>query len=42
MPQRPQERAKEKRRLTKRLVAWRAKQAKQTADIEKQAAEKKG
>lgn len=29
MPQKPQVRAKEKRRLTKRLAAWRAKQAKQ-------------
>lgn len=27
MPQKPQVRAKEKRRLTKRLAAWRAKQA---------------
>jgi hypothetical protein len=26
MPQKPQVRAKEKRRLTKRLAAWRAKQ----------------
>ncbi len=27
MPQKPQDRAKEKRRLTRRLAAWRAKQA---------------
>jgi hypothetical protein len=27
MPQKPQVRAKEKRRLTRRLAAWRAKQA---------------
>ncbi len=27
MPQKPADRAKEKRRLTKRLAAWRAKQA---------------
>jgi hypothetical protein len=27
MPQKPADRAKEKRRLTRRLAAWRAKQA---------------
>lgn len=27
MPQKPQDRAKEKRRLTKRLAAWRVRQA---------------
>ena len=31
MPQKPADRAKEKRRLTKRLAAWRAKQAAATA-----------
>jgi hypothetical protein len=35
MPQKPQVRAKEKRRLTKRLEAWRVKKAEQQAKAEK-------
>jgi hypothetical protein len=31
MPQKPQDRAKDKRRLTKRLAAWRKKQEAQAA-----------
>jgi hypothetical protein len=37
MPQKPQVRAKEKRRLTKRLAAWRAKQEGAPAAAEKKA-----
>ena len=34
MPQKPQARAKDKRRLTKRLAKWRAKQEREIAPVE--------
>jgi len=41
MPQKPADRAKEKRRLTKRLAAWRAKQAPKPTKDEAQKTETK-
>jgi hypothetical protein len=41
MPQKPADRAKEKRRLTKRLAAWRAKQAAKPTKDEAQKTETK-
>jgi len=41
MPQKPQDRAKEKRRLTRRLAAWRLKNAAQQPKEATNAAEKK-
>jgi hypothetical protein len=40
MPQKPQVRAKEKRRLTKRLAAWRAKKELSATPVEAKAASK--
>jgi hypothetical protein len=37
MPQKPQDRAKDKRRLTKRLEKWRAKQEEQSSTTTKDA-----
>lgn len=40
MPQKPQVRAKDKRRLTRRLAKWRAKQELSAPSIEQQKADK--
>jgi hypothetical protein len=41
MPQKPAVRAKEKRRLTRRLAAWRAKHAEKAQDAAKAPEQKK-
>ena len=42
MPQKPQARAKDKKRLTRRLAKWRAKQEAQATPTEKATAKKAG